>query len=432
MIEVRKASVLYEDGSWGLREADFTAERGEFIALTGPNGGGKTTLLRLISGLIPSFYKAKVSGEVSVDGINPLTGPISLSGLVGYTQPDPSLQIVGVTVYAEAALGPAMQGLSTSEIRERAIEAISEVGLEGIMKHSTAILSSGILQRVSIAGVLSMKPKYMLLDEPTAHLDEPSAGIVLDIMKKLSNNGVGVIAATHDPRVVELADRSFIVSGSVRQGRWHGIGYVRVNRNPLNTTKSNGDLAVLARNIWASYPGGRPVLKGVNLMARYGSLISVIGYNGSGKTTLLRLLAGFIKPARGSVNVYGKRAYLPPEPIMVFSRPTLGDEIKYLSINESKLLVGRVSSILDKPIMNLSRGQLQLAALILVASTGARILLLDEPTHALDPEVKADVIEALLDLSSKGYCIIAATHDKTLASYSDEVYYIDNGVLYRE
>jgi len=421
LINVNGLTVIYPDGTRALNDVDITLRQGELVALTGPNGGGKTTLLRAISGIIPGFIKARVVGEVLVDG-HRVTGP--QPGIMAYMQPDPEVQVVGVTVLHEASICPSLMGLEKDKVLEKALDALNKTGLTTLSMESTPLLSTGLLQRTAIAGVLSCSPRYLLLDEPTGHLDPWASESIRILLYRLVKDGMGVIVATHDRELALMADRGYIVKGGVREGVWVHEYRLRERRSIV------GERIISVRELWAKYPGlDKPILKGVNLEAYRGTFISIMGPNGSGKTTLLRVVAGFIKPLKGSVSVDGRVAYLPSNPLLLFSRPTLRRE---LPPNPPGTLGGLIDSILDKPILELSRGQLQLAALALVLASGSEVLLLDEPTHSLDPVNREIVVNTLAMLADAGYTIVAATHDRLVADASDIVYEIEDGVVYRQ
>ena len=413
-IRVEGLRVAYPGSGVAVEARSLEVEPGELVALTGPNGGGKTTLLRVIAGLIPSFYPARVEGVVEVDGHDPRLGVNP--GLAVYMQPDPTVQVVGVTVLHEASLCPMLQGLPRGEALARAAWALQSLSLRGMERESTPLLSSGVLQRVALAGVASCRPRYLLLDEPTGHLDPWAGEVVRGLLRRLSSMGLGLLVATHDWGLVRVSDRVYTVNRGVNTGAWS-------HPQPQPPHKrSLGERMLEVDDLEVSYPGAPPILRGVTLEARQGELVALTGPNGGGKTTLLRALAGLLKPLRGKLRARARRRYLPANPLLVFSRPRLRDEL-----GEEPLLP--VGHLLDKPVATLSSGELQLAALAVVASSGPGILLLDEPTHALDPVNRANVTRALAALAEAGYTIIAATHDPWLIKASDRVYRVEGGMV---
>ena len=393
--------------------------RGKIVALTGPNGGGKTTILRVLSGLIPNIIRADVKGEVLVDGLDPRRE--NVAHLLQHMQQDPKAQIVGPTVLLEAAAGPLLSGMPRREVAERALRALKAVGAEALAKRSTASLSGGELERVAIAGVLSMEPRYLLLDEPMSYLDCEARRVVAGLLSELRRSGVGVMLATHSPGLAGMADEHYIVNRTVEPGVFEPPeppGPVR------RVTRHRGRPLLEARNISFSYPGRPPILRGASICLEEGSLTALWGPNGSGKTTLLLVLAGLLHPSRGRVEARERVSLLPQDPLLVFSRATLREEL-----SEGRDLPGWASGLEDEPLLSLSWGRLRLAALALTVARGGRVLLLDEPTSGLDPWNRLRVIRALEDLASAGYAVLAATHDPWLARAADRVLCIEGGVL---
>ncbi|AHF81129.1 energy-coupling factor ABC transporter ATP-binding protein [Thermococcus paralvinellae] len=203
MIEVRNLWHIYEGRKIALRDVSLTIEN-EILALVGPNGSGKTTLAKHLNGLLKP-----TKGEIIVDGINTKEASVAeLSRIVGYVFQNPEHMFFEENVFKEVAFGPKNLGLSKEEIEERVRWALKSVNLEGYEDRSPYSLSGGEKQRLAIACVLAMKPKYLILDEPTTGLDEKSAESVKEVIRKLRREGHGIMLITHDMELVlELAER---------------------------------------------------------------------------------------------------------------------------------------------------------------------------------------------------------------------------------
>lgn len=166
--------------------------------MTGPSGCGKSTLLRCLNGLIPHFYQGEFSGHVFVEGTDTRTSNVSeLSKLVGLVFSDPESQLLTLEVAADVAFGPENLGLPRDEIISRVDWAIKNVGIEGLRHFAPFELSGGEQQKVAIASILSIKPKVLVLDEPTANLDPKSAKSIIHLLGDLSEQGVTIIVAEH-------------------------------------------------------------------------------------------------------------------------------------------------------------------------------------------------------------------------------------------
>lgn len=208
--------------TWALRDIDLSIEAGEFVAILGPNGSGKSTLAKHLNALLlPS------TGEVWVDGLS--TADVAnhwhVRQTAGMVFQNPDNQIVATTVEEDVAFGPENLGVPPTEIRQRVEESLSCVGMLSYKQHAPHLLSGGQKQRVAIAGVIAMRPKCLIFDEPTAMLDPRGRQEVLDTVSHLNREeGITVVYITHfmeealaAKRVVVLEGGQIRMDGSPRQ-----------------------------------------------------------------------------------------------------------------------------------------------------------------------------------------------------------------------
>jgi energy-coupling factor transport system ATP-binding protein len=182
---------------------------GGLALVLGPTGSGKTTLLRAAAGLL-----ALTAGSVEADGV-PIAGATSVRGQVGLLFQRPEAQFFALTVEEDCAFGPRNLGRSEDQARSDAREALESVGLDpaSFGPREPWSLSGGEARRVALAGVLAMKPRYLLLDEPTAGLDAAGCDAVRAVVER-ARESAGVLVVTHDPdRFVERADRVLVLDG---------------------------------------------------------------------------------------------------------------------------------------------------------------------------------------------------------------------------
>jgi biotin transport system ATP-binding protein len=207
MIDIRNLDHRYPDGTRTLKNIDLFIADGEFLLICGPNGSGKTTLLRLICGLLkPS------AGSILVDGLNPIHDSREVRHLVGMVFQDPDSQIVGETVREDVAFGPENLGLPVQEIRERVDWALEVMGLKALSEKACYLLSGGEKRRLAIAGVLAMRPRVLLFDEPFSFLDYPGIQEVLKHMVRLHREGHTLIVTTHDvEKVIPHVERIAVI-----------------------------------------------------------------------------------------------------------------------------------------------------------------------------------------------------------------------------
>ncbi|MFI6887129.1 ABC transporter ATP-binding protein [Streptosporangium canum] len=350
IIEVRAASVRYQTtGRQVLAGVDLAVGPGDLALVSGPSGGGKSTLLRLLNGLIPHAYRAEVTGEVLVGGRPVAQQSVrQLSTTVGTLLQDPRKQIVGTTVDTELAFGPENLGLPRAEIRRRIGEVTDRVGIRHLLGRATAELSGGELQMVAFAGVLVMRPQVVLVDEPLANLDlEASLRLMRELRRFVDDGGAAVVV---EHRVEEILDFDPTQVLYLEDGRSGYAGDVagflaaapvahvklpfetlvaRAAELPAVSDAPSARTAVSGappartggpavrrgrggsaaarleyRGVALGY-GGRAVLDGVDLALGAGERVAVLGRNGAGKSTLLRAAVRLLEPLRGAVHVDG-------------------------------------------------------------------------------------------------------------------------------
>ena len=183
---------------------------GSFVAVLGHNGSGKSTLAKHFNAiLLPS------GGTVWVDGIDTTDEQrlLDIRRVVGMVFQNPDNQIVANVVEEDCAFGPENLGVEPREIRQRVDDALKAVGMYHLREHAPHLLSGGQKQRVAIAGVLAMKPRCVVLDEPTAMLDPIGRKEVMETVKRLNReNGVTVVLITHHMDEAAQADRLIVMS----------------------------------------------------------------------------------------------------------------------------------------------------------------------------------------------------------------------------
>lgn len=200
IIEVKGLAYSYPDSaSPSISGVDFTAEQGQFILVTGPSGCGKTTFCRCLNGLIPNSYGGTFEGAVMVDGTPTTKRPVyELAQLVGLVFQNPENELFCTSVEREVAFGLENLAVPREELRSRVDEALSLVGISHLRDKSPEELSGGEQQKVAVAALLVMKPRVLVLDEPTANLDPKSAASVIEVLTRINKeSGVTVILVEH-------------------------------------------------------------------------------------------------------------------------------------------------------------------------------------------------------------------------------------------
>ena len=192
-----------------LDGVSLSVRPGEFVAVLGHNGSGKSTLAKHFNAiLLPS------GGKVYVDGLDTCDEEklLDIRRQVGMVFQNPDNQIVASVVEEDVAFGPENLGVPSAEIRERVDSALAAVGMSEYARHAPHLLSGGQKQRVAIAGVLAMRPRCIVLDEPTAMLDPVGRKEVIDTVKRLNREqGITVVLITHHMDEAAQADRLIVM-----------------------------------------------------------------------------------------------------------------------------------------------------------------------------------------------------------------------------
>ena len=206
---------------------------GEYVALIGPNGSGKTTFSKHLNALL-----VPTEGSVRVDDMDTRNQAHvkEIRRRVGMVFQNPDSQIVGMTVEEDVAFGPGNLRLPPSEIRQQVDSALAAVGMANFAKRNPQTLSGGEKRLLAIAGILVMKPKYLILDEPTAYLDPSGRQRVLEMVKKLNGDGMSIIHIVHDMSDIGDAGRVVVIAG----GRLLSDGSPRDVLAGFETLKSVG------------------------------------------------------------------------------------------------------------------------------------------------------------------------------------------------
>ncbi|OQB28484.1 MAG: putative HMP/thiamine import ATP-binding protein YkoD [Chloroflexi bacterium ADurb.Bin180] len=354
--ELQSVTFTYPDSQRpALDRLTIDIREGEFLLVVGPSGCGKSTLLRTLNGLVPHFSGGRFSGQVRVAGKDPVAaGPHEMSTLVGLVQQDPESQFVVDTVEDELAFGMENQGIAPAVMRGRVEEVLQQLGIVHLRNRRISALSAGEKQRVAIGSVLTLRPRLLVLDEPTSQLDPRSADEVLSTLRCLNADlGLTVICSEHRlERVVPYADRILYLSDlgarpvlgppeQVLMGMPYSPPLTQLAKafdwRPVPTTVEEAEpfrsrlgplpkayvahqtlvgspapVVLQVQGLYHSYNSNgtfkdmtSAALKGIDFQARQGELIALMGRNGSGKTTLLKHLVGLITPQMGSVLVHG-------------------------------------------------------------------------------------------------------------------------------
>ncbi|PLS25520.1 ATP-binding cassette domain-containing protein [Bifidobacterium imperatoris] len=346
--ELNHIRFSYDHGStWALDDVSLTVYAGERLCLVGPNGSGKSTLARLIAGLTaPDAGAITLLGHTvytSEAGPNAEEYRAARRG-IGMVFQNPEDQIVTTVIEDDVAFGPENLGIPRTRIGERINASLEAVGLASHRDSDPTRMSGGQQQRATIAGMLAMNPAILVLDEPTAMLDETARAEVMNVLDALHARGTTIVHVTHHPqeaahadrvvhmehgRITEIAAQPQVQSNHANSCPDPAVAQeLHAQENSTATTTAGSDSLPLlgsdadaARNDTAHNAASAPAIRVEHLSFRYGSgrtvidnlsfaiprgeTVAVMGTNGSGKSTLAKLLCALGKPSAGSIEVAG-------------------------------------------------------------------------------------------------------------------------------
>jgi energy-coupling factor transporter ATP-binding protein EcfA2 len=416
-----------------LHDVSLSLEQG-LTLVTGPSGGGKSTLLRVLNGLVPHFHGGRIAGSAEVQGLDIITTPTRrLAQTVGFVFQDPELQTVYDTVDREVAFGLENMALPPREMAGRVDEAMNDAGVAHLAGRSVRTLSGGERQRVALASALAMRPLIVVLDEPTSQLDEAGAAMVLAAVAGLVEQGRSAVIAEHRlERLLHLRGAFVTLAG----GR-ATTGAPEPRRGPVPRSHPSpaGPVAWSLDGVSAGF-GKTMVLDGVDAVGHQGEVVALCGPNGGGKTTLLRLISGAISPLAGRVERRpGRIAYLPQNPTSILHRPTVRSEVALTleragedETPETILDALGLASVAGRYPRDLSSGERQRSALAAVLPGRPDLVLLDEPTRGMDGDARDALVHLVEKLRDGGSAIVLATHDAELrAALADRVLKVSGG-----
>jgi energy-coupling factor transport system ATP-binding protein len=490
MIKFSNVSLIYPNSTTTVLEnLNLEISEGEMVLVIGPTGSGKSSLLRLINGLVPHHTGGILAGDVSVDGQSTqLVKPGGMAHLIGIVGQNPANGFVADTVEDELAFGMETLNLPNDVMRKRVEEILDLLSLAPLRDRSIATLSGGEQQRVAIGSALVAHPKVLVLDEPTSALDPIAAEEVLSILHRLVHDlSLTVVIAEHKlERVIQFADRIVHINGvgithigtpeeilmhspiappivhlaralglkeigvSVRDMR-RMTAQIRdkdyVHRDPVEY--STGDSIINVRNLSVTYDG-KPALKSLSATIFSNEIVAIMGRNGAGKSSLLKSLAGISDLSSGSVDVSGfnpqnlkgknRRSsigFIPQEPSDLLYGQSVQIECEQAD-KDNEIPSGTTAQILHQLVpginatthpRDLSEGQRLGLALSIVLSSNPAVLILDEPTRGLDYQAKKELTKVLIDFArATNKCVVLATHDVELvAELATRVMFLADG-----
>ena len=423
-------------------------DKGKCIVLCGGSGCGKTTLLRCLNRLVPTFYDGKLKGFCRLNGKD--TGDMSIGEvgeLAASVFQNPRSQFFTVNSCTEIAFGLENFGVSRDEIIKRTDKAFSVFNMEKLRDRNVYELSCGERQLVSILAAWAADTDIMLLDEPTANLDHAAVERFRKMLFKLKAQGKTLILSEHRLYYLGgIANEYWVIdNGEIKQRftaeemaaksideltemslRTTDLSLVKMEHREKSADRAKFTFS--AENIGFRYKNGSDVLNGISVSAEQGEVIAIAGSNGCGKTTFGKIISGLLKPTSGGVLYNGKKMsisemkrnvmFVMQEAEFQFFTNSVINELRYgnkgregLSEEIERLLKKTgMWEIRNRHPFSLSGGQMQRLSLMLAYLSPKPVVVLDEPTAGLDAASLESCGEIIAEMSRKKLVFII-THD---------------------
>ena len=430
-----------------MKDINLHVKPGEAILITGRSGCGKSTLGRLINGLIPAYFAGTLSGNIQIAGIDSREHSFhDLTGIVGSLFQDPEQQFLSTTVDDELRTALEWRGHTKQQINTILDPIVEQLGLQHKRGSSLFTLSEGEKQKVALASVLALKPKILMLDEPTANLDTDSTLELLSILCTLKQEGMTIILFDHRLYWLQtLVDHIYLMEdGTITEkGQFADLEQFRVAfglRSPQQSKIDVPKLTIKQRlqssglyfdTLSFSYDGESPLFNNFSGGFPKGKVVAICGTNGMGKTTLARLSMGLEKPSGGEIFLHGEvlsvkkrlqrsSLILQNTELQLYMRSVTeelqsagGETEKSIDI-ENILKNFRLTGLQKRHPQSLSGGQRQRLVIACALQKNPNVLILDEPTSGLDGHNMELVGQRVRAEAKRGAAVALITHDHEL------------------
>nr|WP_206762855.1 ABC transporter ATP-binding protein [Brevibacillus laterosporus] len=449
----------------GVEHINLSVKAGQCVVLCGRSGCGKSTIMRLINGLAPSFYVGSLTGQVTVGGRSPASlSPEERTRLMGVVFQDPRSQFFMETVRDELAFSAENLGVSPKEIIDRIEKQAKELGIFHLLDRPLHMLSSGQKQRVAIAAVSVLSPPLLILDEPTANLDHHSTQNLIEILGRLKQNGTTLFISEHRMHpLLPVADLFVCMEKGKIARTWTKEEFSQLSYEDVRPYGLRHPDMIKSRSISqsAEAPKASPALEGHKLTYQYkrkgdgikdvditlpkGGVTALTGENGTGKTTLCKVLCGLLRQQKGTIFSQGSRLSASQRRSSSYLVMQDADYQLYADSVGNEIVLGRrvddslrlkayealdsfgLGELRDRHPASLSGGEKQRVTMAAAYCSDAELIILDEPTSGLDGDSVLKVVAWVKKLAQDGKTVVIITHDNILSELAcDQVIELKN------
>lgn len=437
--------------------SEIRFEKNETIAIVGPSGGGKSTFLKILKGIIPEYSSGQLTGEILFND-KPLTGKPFQENLksILYLFQNPFSQLIYPTTEEEFFFSMENFNFSREEMIQKKNELENQFKLKKIWGKKTNQLSNGECQRLVLSSLLSINPEVLLLDEPTAFLDPEGRAEFYEFLMSVKGKRQLIIVDHHLEEIAPLVDRVIEVTseGLVREIaksdflKNEEIKNQEINLSELDFLKTS-QLKLRIQNLNFSYEKNEKLLQNIDAEFLRGEIVAIKGKNGIGKSTLIKLMAGVLKPKGGHVvlttgnktlkdlKVFSQTGFVFQNPESHFFFDTIEEELrqsfKHLESNELKdqIIKSFFHDIdLQKSPFLLSEGEKRRLSILMSVFLKKEILFLDEPTFGQDKRSKSQIVSLMKEFKKQGIIQIIISHDEDFISrVADRVFVLGSDGL---
>lgn len=463
MIDLHDVTFAYEDQEKVIQNVELEVKAGEFIVLCGKSGCGKSTVLRILNGLIPELYLGELTGSGSVLEQELLTKEFNeYVREIGVVFQNPKTQFFTSDVYSELAFAMENYGVSRKEMIDRIDEITSLFSLEEFLERSMFHLSGGQKQLIAFASASMLQHRLFLLDEPSSNLDEATIEQLKAYLQVLKSQGMTIIVSEHRLYyLTDLADRYLVMekgqivenytSQEMREksvAEIQTLGLRSLNQTHLTKKVKQAEgsekLVLTCDGLEFHYRKQPSVLKIPSLTLTSADITGIVGHNGAGKSTFSKLLSGLIKPKAGAIKL--NQEVMRPKELIKESFVVMQDVNlqlffetveKEISLNaqntaefDNVVAMLNLEPLLMRHPQTLSGGEKQRVAIASALLSGKKMIIFDEPTSGLDLVHMEEVSNTIRWLHEENILVLVITHDKEFLSQTcQRVLQFDQGQI---